>query len=154
MAVNHAWQEKTVLARLEKAAANNLPCPSNNELAELLDAASVSTPVNVLARLQQKGTIQIERFATSRIVTICATGKSTYGDRSKAAHWRVTGAKNPGAYTGRGRTPSRVPAVIRKAGRTDESTLTFVSRDPCPRCGVRRDIGCRHVSAPLSMGAF
>lgn len=24
-------------------------------------------------------------------------------------------------------------------------------RDPCPRCGVRRDIGCHHTLAPLGM---
>jgi hypothetical protein len=27
-------------------------------------------------------------------------------------------------------------------------------RDPCPRCGVRADYGCRHSRAPLGMGAF
>lgn len=26
-----------------------------------------------------------------------------------------------------------------------------VDRDPCPRCGVRRDIGCNHSQAPLGM---
>jgi len=30
----------------------------------------------------------------------------------------------------------------------------YVSRDPCQRCGVRGDIGCRHNPAPISMGAF
>lgn len=23
-------------------------------------------------------------------------------------------------------------------------TLTFVDRDPCPKCGVRKDHGCKH----------
>jgi len=31
---------------------------------------------------------------------------------------------------------------------------TWVHRDPCPKCGVRQDIGCGHSGAPLSMGAF
>lgn len=26
-----------------------------------------------------------------------------------------------------------------------------VDRDPCPRCGVRRDVGCGHSQAPLGM---
>jgi hypothetical protein len=26
-----------------------------------------------------------------------------------------------------------------------------VDRDPCPRCGVRHDIGCNHSRAPLGM---
>jgi len=30
----------------------------------------------------------------------------------------------------------------------------YVYRDPCQRCGVRRDIGCAHSGAPVSMGAF
>jgi hypothetical protein len=27
----------------------------------------------------------------------------------------------------------------------------FVDRDPCPRCGVRRDFGCTHSRAPIGM---
>lgn len=151
---NYAHQEAIVMTALAGAVSSNLPCPSNNELAGLLDAASVSTPVNVLARLQKKGLIEIERFATSRIVTICATGKSTAGDRSKAAHWRVTGAKNPGAYTGKARGDSSVRTVVRRPSIRDDALPPSVSRDPCPRCGIRSDIGCQHVRAPLSMGAF
>lgn len=29
-----------------------------------------------------------------------------------------------------------------------------IDRDPCPRCGVRRDLGCRHSARAISMGAF
>lgn len=29
-----------------------------------------------------------------------------------------------------------------------------VDRDPCPRCNIRADIGCRHRRAPLSMGGW
>lgn len=28
----------------------------------------------------------------------------------------------------------------------------YVSRDPCPRCGTRRDVGCAHGSARLATG--
>jgi len=29
----------------------------------------------------------------------------------------------------------------------DNDTLVHVSRDPCPKCGIRGDIGCRHRRA-------
>lgn len=28
--------------------------------------------------------------------------------------------------------------------RPNHDTLTFVDRDPCPKCGVRKDHGCKH----------
>lgn len=34
-----------------------------------------------------------------------------------------------------------------QASRHNHDTLTFVDRDPCPKCGVRRDVGCKHVRA-------
>lgn len=34
-----------------------------------------------------------------------------------------------------------------KRGAADHDTLTHVSRDPCPKCGVRGDIGCKHKRA-------
>lgn len=29
--------------------------------------------------------------------------------------------------------------------RPDLNTLHIVDRDPCPRCGTRRDVGCKHI---------
>jgi hypothetical protein len=44
----------------------------------------------------------------------------------------------------------------RKAGRAIDPVVVaansapiFVSRDPCPRCAIRADIGCAHSHAPL-----
>lgn len=31
------------------------------------------------------------------------------------------------------------------------SAMPRVDRDPCPRCGVRHDVGCNHSRAPLGM---
>lgn len=31
--------------------------------------------------------------------------------------------------------------------RAKHDTLTIVHRDPCPKCGVRGDIGCKHRRA-------
>ncbi len=27
----------------------------------------------------------------------------------------------------------------------DNDSLIYVSRDPCPKCGVRTDLGCKHT---------
>jgi hypothetical protein len=43
----------------------------------------------------------------------------------------------------RHRTPTEC-----EAARLD---LPRVDRDPCPRCGVRRDLGCEHNRAPVGM---
>ena len=34
--------------------------------------------------------------------------------------------------------------IVRKPA-TDNDTLVHVHRDPCPKCGIRADIGCKHV---------
>lgn len=36
--------------------------------------------------------------------------------------------------------------VVKRKG-IDRDTLTHISRDPCPKCGVRGDIGCKHRRA-------
>lgn len=42
--------------------------------------------------------------------------------------------------------PSAFMNVV-KAGKVNHDTLTIVDRDPCPKCGVRGDIGCKHRRA-------
>jgi hypothetical protein len=45
-------------------------------------------------------------------------------------------------------------AGMRKAGRKEDRLIPPtepVDRDPCPRCGVRHDIGCHHSRAPIGM---
>jgi hypothetical protein len=34
----------------------------------------------------------------------------------------------------------------------DVSHMPRVDRDPCPRCGVRRDFGCGHLARALTVG--
>lgn len=48
------------------------------------------------------------------------------------------------------------PIGRKAAGISDPEKRLFnlpaaVDRDPCQRCGVRHDIGCRHSRAPLGM---
>jgi hypothetical protein len=46
------------------------------------------------------------------------------------------------------------PPHVAAAASDDEDLPPAVFRDPCPRCGVRADIGCPHSHVRLSMGAF
>jgi hypothetical protein len=85
-----------------------------------------------------------------REVTVIATGRRTYVHPSQAvAHWRD---RPDGQTTIR---PPRERATRRQADVEPEvDDATRVNRDPCPRCGVRADLGCRHSHNPISMGAF
>lgn len=42
--------------------------------------------------------------------------------------------------------PSAFMNVV-QASKHNIDTLTFVHRDPCPKCGVRADYGCKHRRA-------
>lgn len=48
----------------------------------------------------------------------------------------------PTRHTGRRRTSD----IAR-----EKDASPRVDRDPCPRCGVRRDFGCKHSLTPLGM---
>lgn len=50
--------------------------------------------------------------------------------------------------------PSAVPTDGTRKGRGLPEVRPLpqpVDRDPCPRCGVRHDVGCNHSRAPLGM---
>lgn len=55
-----------------------------------------------------------------------------------------------------GDLPPYKPSAKRpKRGETYGKAITHfrVDRDPCPRCGIRRDVGCPHTAASFSAGA-
>lgn len=108
------------------AAANaGVAMPGNAELARRFGLNSGSNISHYLDLLAAKGLIRVERFHRSRRVTIVATGRSTRVDPADAIE--------------------RQPCFGRAAGQPDDSRLPpRVDRDPCFRCGVRRDVGCRH----------
>lgn len=142
-----AERERIVFAALEQAANNNLPCPSNADLAELIGAVSNTGGVNAVAALERKGLIQVQRFAIARVVTIVATGKKTLYSGSNNPHWRLPGHLPPARPDSRKRREKPVVAVT-------EVLPPIVNRDPCPRCGIRADIGCAHNASRITMGAF
>jgi hypothetical protein len=133
--------QQTVYDCLCAAADTGATCPTNKALADQVGTHSFTTIIDIFKALEIKGLIMVQRYAVSRVVTIVDTGKATAGMHSEREHWRVAGAKNPGAYTGL--RPSQFHRPM-KPRVEDIPTEQFVDRDPCPRCGVRADYGCRH----------
>lgn len=133
-------REARVLRALEWAASLAKPCPKNTELAEIVGGSATASRMSQIVRdLAEAGYIRLQRFSASRIVTIVATGKST-APIDGTPHWSTDGGKRP---------PPRSGGTVRNYVRPpadDADTLPRVDRDPCPRCGVRRDAvpGCGH----------
>lgn len=131
-------RERQLLALLEAAAEAQRPAPENGELAERLGMKSISGPPALLKRLEARGMIRVARFSKSRQVTIVATGKATRAPAGACQpHFSLTrSAKRPATAAG---TAASTPADPGPA-----VSLVRVDRDPCFRCGTRRDLGCRH----------
>ncbi|RYG88020.1 MAG: hypothetical protein EON59_05650 [Alphaproteobacteria bacterium] len=140
-----------IMRALERAADNGLACPTNSEICAIIGAASTTAGVNALARLQRAGHIRVERFQIARRVTIAATGKATFvAPGYDVPHWRDRDAQ----YC-KPKPVSKRLCGIRSEPRQIEAEIPRpVFRDPCPRCGIRGDIGCEHHTPRLSMGAF
>lgn len=125
---------------LKRAAEHNQPCPTNEQLGELCGSLSPTFAVERLKSLVRRKLIVVERFANNRIVTIVATGQQTKGERG-APHWRDVKKHKP--------KPKKLAVRPRRVTESDARNLPvdqtqMVERDPCPRCGVRKDIGCIH----------
>jgi hypothetical protein len=71
--------------------------------------------------------------------------KEPYAERQPNGKGRPIGGGNPG-FTVR-RIEKSITAAARR--RPDPEPDQFVNRDPCPRCGVRADIGCSHSKVRL-----
>lgn len=132
-------------------------CPTNGELAGLIGASSVGTPVRVLARLSAAGKIVVTSGQTSRVVDIPELRLGTAG-LLPAKHWREKQGRPLSTHVRPARTealdihrvPCAAPPRHRRTMREmrltdDEIAARVVSRDPCPLCGVRGDIGCKHT---------
>lgn len=70
-----------------------------------------------------------------------------YGARQANGKGRPRGGGNPG-YTVRRRERAIAHA---ESHRPEPSPDQYVSRDSCPRCGVRADFGCKHSRVTLGM---
>ncbi len=116
-------RQAQVLAVILEAAEAGERCPMNRVIATRIDVAGTATVSEAITALEAKGTINVIRGSNSRVIEIAGTGLRTAG---------VTRAK-------RGPQVRHLPIPPR------------VFRQPCPRCGIRADIGCRHFIAGAEM---
>lgn len=72
-----------------------------------------------------------------------------YNPRKPGGAGRPKGGGQPG-YTLR-RLEAERERVAAKQADYASIMATAVDRDPCPRCGVRRDLGCPHTASRLAL---
>lgn len=77
-------QERQVYDLLCQAARLSAVCPTNLDIEMLLGYESASTGPVMVARLEKRGLIRVERYQRFRIIEICATGERTA--RSPSMH--------------------------------------------------------------------
>jgi hypothetical protein len=136
-----AERVRAVLQAIRAAAAEGRPCPTNAELAGLAGVGTPRTARDMVRELEAAGHFRVIRFASWRIVTDLATGRST------APKLSSTVPRPPPSYAGllaRGRTGDRP--------RANQARPSATSRDPCLRCGVPGFRGCKH-QAPYEPSA-
>ena len=93
MPASHADQQhalertRRILAIIKQCAELGEPCPTNSVLAERMGLNSTAQIVRSIQFLEASGMIEVQRGASSRVITICATGARTAGhielDRSE-----------------------------------------------------------------------
>jgi SOS-response transcriptional repressor LexA len=81
-------RDRAVYDAISRAATRGEPCPTAREIMTVMGASTPSIAPKCLRRLEQKGLIAVERFATGRVVTIRRTGKSTKRPACTSPHWR------------------------------------------------------------------
>jgi len=124
------FHEKAVLKLVTHAAEMGEPCPSNLVIADVTGSTSGSA---LVASLERKGLIRVERGNSKRVVTILATGRRTAGQIRKP-HWR----DRPETRT----KARKVRPKVALAQEPAPESLPRVDRDTCFWCGARGD-ACR-----------
>lgn len=123
-----------LFAFLSDAASKGAPCPNNTHIQDIFDLPSVSEVNPLFIGLETDGLIVVERTGNRRRVTIVATGASTaWTEYYRGRPRLIAGVAGPG--------DSARPI---EGFRGDLPPERYLHRDPCPRCGVRADVGCRH----------
>lgn len=139
---------QTIFEALERAAEAGDPCPGNRALADMLGYRSTSSIAALVAEIERRGLIAVERTRTSRVVTIIASGKST-----------ASTLLGPNSY-GRPRPASLTPQA-RKAGAPARGrgrlAVMPLRNFPAPRqCewphGTPGEPGFRFCGAPSDAG--
>ncbi|MDZ7894190.1 MAG: hypothetical protein U5M50_04030 [Sphingobium sp.] len=91
----------------------------------------------------------MQRYQASRVATVTETGRQTLRLPDRP-HWRdIPGHKPATTMTQRKRALSARDGIVSAGavGRDPVPESAPVDRDPCFRCGVRGDLGCKHRRA-------
>lgn len=141
--------EEVVLKALSDAADAGSLCPSNTSLADALGRSMAWSAGDVVKRLEARGLVTVRRYSNSREVTIVATGRST----AKAEQASQSPASKP-ANTAEAALIRPAEAAHHVASRPTDRRPMAPSREPCPYCNVRGDLGCRHQAPfePMRIG--
>ena len=133
-------RDDIVFGLLRRAAEKGDRCPSNLDICFAVGFGSASAGPRILARIEKAGLIKVYSGQCSRVVEIVGTGKRTAGDIPRP-HWRDRPENKH-----RKHKQYRVP--IKPHPAPPEPCASFsvlrVERDPCPYCGVRGDVSCKH----------
>jgi hypothetical protein len=134
--IPRAVAQERMLALLERCALAGEPCPTNPELGAAL-GYDQSYPAALVRLLELEGAIAVKRGGRGRVVTILADGPAKGLSTSDDGHRRFFG--------GTGNFVRHIGAANDQVGGSPAVPVDqLVARDPCPRCGVRGDVGCRH----------
>lgn len=121
--IEDPW-EMMVYRRLRLAAEACEPCPTADELSDLIGSESVAATVGVMQRLERRGLIMVERYQRTRRVTIVATGAKTAEPANQAPHWREISV-TLGAL--RKQRPADANAIVFEASRRHMRVADFLS---------------------------
>ncbi len=119
------WEDIT-LRFITAAAEAGARAPTADDLQEACGCSSVSTTVNLVASLERRGLIAVDRYQRARRITIVATGKATAPVTNMTPHWRTR--PRPAAMPSIGTTyiQDRKPDLVREmmvAARQDGMSL-------------------------------
>jgi hypothetical protein len=114
---------EAIFDELNRAAEAGAPCPTNYTLAAAVESSAVSGMSDLMRELEKVGRIKVDRNGGNRRAHILSTGKAT------------------------GWTDIVTSRRLHMEDRIDPTGMPKVSRDPCPFCGIRGDLPCRHKPA-------
>lgn len=158
---------RLMLAKLDAAARRGEPCPTNVDLAAMLDCAN-NTIVPQMQQLERIGAIRVERFMAGREVTIVATGMKTAFHGPRTPHWSTDPERRMARRQAtwatqeqrrQGATTAAPKAIVGQLGEAEPEEVVIppeppraandtrpeaASREACFKCGIRGDLGCAH----------
>lgn len=117
-----------LLSTLTDAADRGVPCPTNEDLADML-GFGLSAPPGIMRRLEMRGLIRVEKYQRERRVTIMSTGNKTAEVRTPAPHWRdrPRDVPAPPAHAVRVQRPDTARDIMATAQRLGRAPADFLA---------------------------